>query len=227
MGVAELNVTGMLTELGETVDKPGPAAPTMGRLKRISYSHDAMIDLIIEHPELDQNQIAAQFGYTAAWISNILASDAFKSRLSARREQIIDPELKATVKERMEALYIQSMKVLSEKLAKPQVSDTLALRAAELGARGMGFGQPQIVAPPTQPGVERLERLAERLVLLQSNVRRGVTYEAESIPGESAALPGEQSGVPAQQVRGSESGGGEPAEAAIRADAGISGSGPL
>ena len=148
-------------------------APTMGLLKRCSYTHEAMIELIIEHPELDQNHIAAHFGYTPSWISNILASDSFQSRLAARREEVIDPELRATLEERFRALAIQSLKVLQTKLAAPQVSDTVALRAAELGARACGVGGfgVQSNAPGPAPAGDRLEQLAARLVALQSNVR--------------------------------------------------------
>lgn len=148
-------------------------APTMGRLKRCSYTHDALIDLIIEHPELDQNQLAARFGYTAGWISNILASDAFQAKMAARREQIIDPDLKATIEERFRALAIRSLQVLQDKLNQPQVSDNVALRCAELGAKALGVGGH---APPPRPpdANSRLVVLAERLVALQSNVRERV-----------------------------------------------------
>lgn len=149
-------------------------AATMGRLKRCSYTHDSMIDLIIEHPEYTQEQIAAHYGYTPPWISNILASEAFQSKMALRREQIIDPELKATIKERFEALVIRSLAVLQNKLAQPVVSDTVAIRCAELGAKALGVGGH---APPKPPesSEDRLERLAKRLMIL-NGASKGVTY---------------------------------------------------
>ena len=139
-------------------------APTMGVLQKCSYTHDALIDLIIEQPQLDQNKLAAHFGYTPGWISNILASDAFQAKMALRREEVIDPFIRATIEERFRALVIRSLDVLQTKLNGSQVSDNVALRAAELGAKALGIGGN---APPPPPAAQdRLERLAQRLVAL-------------------------------------------------------------
>lgn len=169
-----------------------PRGATMGRLKRISYTHDALIDLIIAQPELNQNELAAHFGYTPGWISNILAADAFQTRLALRRDQIIDPTLKATIEERMRALYIKAMGVLSEKLDKPAVSDTLAIRCAELGAKGLGIGGHGLPPAPDR-SEDRLARLAERLIALNPNAalpqpQEKVVY-GETLPAEASPAP--------------------------------------
>lgn len=205
----------LVAELSEAPTASVPA-PTMGRLKKVSYTHDALIDLIIERPEMDQNHLAAHFGYTPSWISNILASDAFKAKMAARREEIVDPELKATVKERMEALLVRSVHVLMKKLERTDVPDNLALRAAELGAKSLGLG---VAAPPPAPdaGIDRLASLAERLINLQSRVRQGVIYDGQGnvVEAEPATLPEEGRGLPSQQGGGSEPGSGQSNEAAI------------
>lgn len=167
--------------------EPREKAPTMGNLKRCSYTHDAMIDLILAHPEMTQGAIAAHFGYTEGWISSILASDAFQNKMAARREEIIDPDLKATIEERFRALVIQSLKVLQAKLTAPQVSDAVALRAAELGAKALGVGGHK---PPAAPQTDRLEKLAERLIALQSNVReRVINGQVELLETQPLPLP--------------------------------------
>ena len=164
--------------LGELkAHEPRPIAPTMGLLQKVSYTHEAMIELIIrESPRpggISQKEIAAHFGYSEAWISNILASDAFQSALALRREEVIDPELKATIEERFRALVIQSLKVLQSKLNQSAVSDQVAIRCAELGAKALGVGG-HAAPPPVNNAQDRLARLAERLVALQSNVRERV-----------------------------------------------------
>lgn len=161
-----------MNEIERALELPD-RAPTMGRLAKVRYTHEALIDLIIAHPEMTQNQLAAYFGYTPSWISNILASDALQAKMAARREEIVDPELKATIEERFRALAIQSLRVLQDKLNAPQVSDNVALRAAELGAKALGIGGHAVPKPP-EFSADRLERLAERLVLLQGGIRARV-----------------------------------------------------
>lgn len=194
----------LLAELAGVPSRPS-IAPTMGRLQKVRYTHEAMIDFIIENPCVSQNALAAHFGFTPGWISNILASDSFQAAMASRREEIVDPELKASIEERFRALVIRSHKVLMDKLALPQVSDQVALRALELGARALGVGGN---APPVPPPTDRLIRLAERLVDLQSNVRQGVIYEGQlSREGESAA-----EGRAGREVSGPESRGDGAAE---------------
>ncbi len=162
----------------------GQLAPTMGRLQKVAYTHEAMVDLIITESAkpggISQKEIAAHFGYTEAWISNILASDAFQNALATRREELVDPELRATLKERFQALAIQSLKVLQNKLNQVTVSDQVALRCAELGAKALGMGIQ--APPPPNDANDRLARLAERLVGLQSNIReRSINGEVQLI----------------------------------------------
>lgn len=163
---------------------PKTSAPPEGRIKKLSYTHEAMVDLIVAHPGISQGELAAAFGYTPPWISTVLASDAFQQQLAARRNEIVDPALKATMEERFRALTIQSMNVLMGKLAQPNVSDTLALKAAELGAKSLGIGG-HGHPTPTAPAEDRLEKLAERLVALQSGVRERV------IEGRIVEIPDE------------------------------------
>lgn len=155
---------------------PGSRAPTMGNLKKLSYSHQAMVDLIIQNPWLDQNQLAAHFGYTAAWVSNVMASDAFQSYMAMRREEILDPAIKATVEERFRALVLQSLDRLKGMLETPSCPPQVALRAAELGAKALGIGGHAAQPPPAPPAADRLEKLALRL----TNLNTGVNLEIES-----------------------------------------------
>lgn len=140
-------------------------------IARVSYTHDGMIDLIIARPGISQGEIAAHFGYTPSWVSIIVNSDAFQARLAERKGELVDPLLTVSVEEKMRAVVSRSLEVLAEKLAAPtcQISDTLALRAMEVGSKAMGMGQP--VPPPPDNIDGHLQRLADRLLLLQKQVR--------------------------------------------------------
>jgi len=107
-----------------------------------------------------------------------MSSDAWQSAMAARRDEVVDPVLVATVDERFRALTNRSLDRLMEKLDAPQVSDQVVLRAVELGAKAMGVGGN---APPPAPPQDHLAALAQRLIALQSNIRQGVTYEGETV----------------------------------------------
>lgn len=164
----------------ETLPKPAIA--------KLNYSHEAMIDLIIQAPGISQNELAAHFGYTPAWICQIIASDAFQAQLANRREQLIDPAIRLTIEERFRALVTRSLDILQEKLAMPahQIPDNLALRTVELSAKALGFGaKPDPVAPP--PAHNHLEQLGENLVKLLDHHKRRVLDGQEIVEAEIVA----------------------------------------
>jgi len=181
-------VDAMLAEMARdgraAIDKVGQGSPLSVRPPKMRYTHEGMADLILENPWISQNQLAAHFGYSPAWISTVITSDAFQSLLAARRSELVDPELRLTLEERFRALTTQSLRVLQEKLAKPadQVSDQLVLRAAELGAKSLGIGAHAPPPPPPNPA-EYLPAVAERLLRLQGRAPVAEVVDANVIQG--------------------------------------------
>tara|TARA_R110000868_G_scaffold304180_5_gene564714 strand:- start:64 stop:570 length:507 start_codon:yes stop_codon:yes gene_type:complete len=159
-------------------------ARTMGVVAKLSYSHKDMIDVIIAQPGISQGELAARYGYSQSWICNVMASDAWKSALAARREEVLDPQLKLTVDERFRALTTRSLERLMEKLDAPQVSDQTVLRAVELGAKAMGVGGN---AAPPAPTSDHLAELAQRLLSLQAAVRERIVNDPIGVTYENAA----------------------------------------
>jgi hypothetical protein len=152
-------------------------APTMGKLQDIRYSHQDMIDYVITNPRASNKQLAARYGYSEGWVSNVMASDAWQSAMAARREEIINPVVKMRTEERFRGMADLSLQRLQEKLEAPNPSDNVVLKAVELGARALGLGNS---APPPPPAADHLAQLANRLIDLQSNVRQGVTINAQA-----------------------------------------------
>jgi len=138
-------------------------------ITKVRYTHDSMIDYIIGNPCVSQNELAAHYGYTAGWVSQIIASDAFQARLAERSGELVDPTIRATVEDRFKGIVLRSLEILREKLDKPahQVPDNLALRSVELSSRALGYG-----ARDLQPAVPQvamhvhLEALGENLTKL-------------------------------------------------------------
>lgn len=179
---------GSLEELvaGNGAEPRKPPAHLNGAIAKLRYTHESMIDQIIAQPVISQNELAALFGYTPSWISQIIASDAFQARLAERSRDLIDPTLRATVEERFRGLVLRSLEILQEKLNKPshQVSDQLALRTFELSSRAAGYGARQEQAPTPAGDVHiHLEQLGDGLVQLLRKKR------VEALEGECVEVP--------------------------------------
>lgn len=104
------------------------------------YSHDALIDLIIENPTWTHRQYAKHFGQPPSWFATILATDSFQLALDPRRLEISDPSITATMEERLRALTIRSMSVLQTKLENDKVEDFTVLKAMEISSKALGMG---------------------------------------------------------------------------------------
>lgn len=118
---------------------PRADKPWMPGVLKLNYTHEALIDLIIQHPELDQNQLAASFGYSASWLSLILGSDAFRAKLVERQDEILSPEIRLSIEERFKALVRRSQDILLEKLHSGCDPD-LALGVLATASKSLGYG---------------------------------------------------------------------------------------
>lgn len=120
----------------------------MSGIVKVKYSHDAMIDQIIQNPQVSQNQLAAMFGYTVGWVSQVVNSDAFRERLAARKEEVVDPVLRMSLEERIRGAVDLSLQVIMQKLSDGGGNINAAIRVLEHGSRALGYGaqqkQPQV-----------------------------------------------------------------------------------
>ena len=113
-----------------------------GAIQRVSYTHDALIDMIIANPAISQGELAKAFGYTQGWLSRVMNSDAFQARLAARKTEVVDPQLVLSIDEKLRALASKSLDVVLDKLAVTQNPDT-ALKALEVTSKALGYGARQ------------------------------------------------------------------------------------
>lgn len=111
----------------------------MAEIIKVGYTHDAMIDCIIANPSVTGMQLAATFGFTPAWISQVVSSDAFKARLAERKGDLVDPGIAATVEQRMEGILRQSMDVVAQKMIAGTDGD-FAMKGVEVMSKALGFG---------------------------------------------------------------------------------------
>jgi hypothetical protein len=152
--------------------------------QKMNYTHDACVDMLVTHPELTQRKIAEIFGYSEAWLSTIICSDAFQARLAQRREEVIDPLLRLTVEERFKAAVNRSFEVLMEKMSGPAslVSDSVAIRVAEMGGKVLAVRAANSSGLPPMPPGERLKALAGRLRELQRQPQESIDVVVKEVP---------------------------------------------
>jgi len=107
---------------------------------KASYTHEAMVDMLVANPMVSQGKLAAHFGYTEGWVSRILRSDALQEMLAARRKEMIDPIVAQSLEKSFEALASRSAAVLMDKLDLPTVSADVAVKTLEVSSRALGYG---------------------------------------------------------------------------------------
>jgi transcriptional regulator with XRE-family HTH domain len=166
-------------------------------VQKLNYSHEGMVNLILANRGITQNELAAHFGYSASWISQVMSTDAFQAKLAERAAEIEDPTLRATVKDQLQGLAARSLEILREKLNNQvsDIPDNLALRTLELSTRALGYGAKEQPSVAVQVNIDshletlggRLERLLERKQLEAQASPRATeaslrSAEAELVP---------------------------------------------
>lgn len=112
-------------------------------IAKVRYTHDAMIDMMIAEPSVSQNKLADVFGYSVGWVSLMINSDAFQSRLAERKKELVDPVLIASIQDRLKAIADLSLGRLMKRLESPldsQTSDDFLLKSAKLATDALGYG---------------------------------------------------------------------------------------
>lgn len=114
-------------------------ASAANAVARVSYTHDAFIDLMIANPAISQGQIAQHFGYTQAWVSRVRNSDAFLARLAQRKADLVDPAILQSIDEKIRVMADKSLDRILEKLEVATSFDDAA-KAFELSTKALGYG---------------------------------------------------------------------------------------
>lgn len=142
-----------------------PSAPSQA-IQKVGYSHDAMINLLIARQgRISQNDLAAHFGYTASWVSQVMSSDAFQARFAERTKELVDPAIRDEAQAGFRDILRKSQELLLARLNGLKVSDQLIIRSAEVAGRALGYGaREQTVINNTTNIEQHLEVLGDRLV---------------------------------------------------------------
>lgn len=107
-------------------------------IKNLAPVHVQMLDWIIANPHRDYGELAAEFGYTRGWVSQIIHSDAFRALLAERQGEMFS-DVRVSVKDRIVGLAHESLNRLTEKMATEQDTDKIR-GAADIALKALGFG---------------------------------------------------------------------------------------
>lgn len=85
---------------------------------KVRYGHQAIADLMITHPGMSQNEIAAYVGVTPAWLSTVVCSDLFQQYYRERRAEY-ETGLNDAVRDRLAVTTLNALDKLNEVLDVP------------------------------------------------------------------------------------------------------------
>lgn len=106
-------------------------------LKKLTYTHEAMIDLILQEPTVTHKELAELFGFSEGWIGRVVVSDSFQSRLAERKAALTDPVITRSINERLRGVTTRAIDVIQDKLSSEEVSASYALEALGVATSGM------------------------------------------------------------------------------------------
>lgn len=110
----------------------------MGAIQQLSPTHVQIMDWILANPHRSLGECAVTFGYSQAWLSQIIHSDCFQAMLAEKQVELFG-EVRLTVKDRIIGLAHESLRRLTEKVAVESDTDKV-INAADLSLRALGFG---------------------------------------------------------------------------------------
>lgn len=132
----------------ELAPAPAPAI----QIKSTRWYHERIIDLMLaSEVPMSQNEIAKTIGYSATWVSIMVNSDAFKDRLAARKAELTDPIIAASINERLDGLAKSALDRLIKRVDISgdaiQTKDLVAIAKLSIGDKNTR------VPPPAGPNL--------------------------------------------------------------------------
>lgn len=144
------------------------------------YTAEAMVQLMVDHPEYSHAQFAAHFGYRASWFAGVLVSKNLQEALDPRRHEVNNPMLTGTMDDIMRALTLQAVTVLQSRLDNEKATDDLVIKALGAGVKALGMGTAgQTPAePPAPKTLNDLAAILSKPKAIEATPARDWTIEA-------------------------------------------------
>jgi len=104
----------------------------------LNYSHEAIIDWMLSNPEQNQGECAKALGYTQAWLSTIIHSDAFRAEYQRRRSQL-NEMIAGGIQTKMAEVSKKALDKLDSYLDEAETDPRLVLDIADKTLHRQGY----------------------------------------------------------------------------------------
>jgi hypothetical protein len=126
----------------------------------VSHRHEAIMNFMVANPTAKLGDVANQFGVTQPWLSCIIHSHAFKTKLREKQDEMWG-DLAATVTEKLEAVAHATLDNILEHVHTCKMSLDANVEVADRVLHRLGFAPNRPTAPtlaPTQVNVFNVSR---------------------------------------------------------------------
>lgn len=110
-------------------------------ITKVSHIHECIINEMLLDPRITQAQLSEMFGYSVSWMNRLINSDSFQARLAERRNELVNPTLKARLEDRLKSAALQSVDQIQRQLNAGDNAD-LALQSLGIFSEAMGMLNP-------------------------------------------------------------------------------------
>lgn len=110
----------------------------MPEIQKMSYTHEAIAEFLVSNPMASQGECARFFGYSEAWLSQIIHSDAFQAfyrRLAEERGAIACH----TIADKITGLAAVALDKATEKLEMGSASERFLTDTTEIALKALGY----------------------------------------------------------------------------------------
>lgn len=175
----------------------------MAEIATLSHRHVAIVDYLLAHPQIRLGEVAQHFGYTQAWLSQIIHSDAFQNMLKEKEGAIFHHTVMPLREKMLATAHIAMDKLVDMLPGSIDIREVQSVGDSMLDRLGFGSkpvgagasGTTNIQNNMIFPNANTAEIEAARELLRAKKSALGVQVDGFSVPlalpRESATLVGE------------------------------------
>ena len=158
------------------------------QIKSVSHTHEAMMDWMLQNPHLGLREMSAFFGYSMAWLSVVINSDAFQHKYAERRTEL-NGVVGASIAERLNAVAEIGLEKLANVLEKTEDARVI-VDATDKILHRMGYAPNTAKAPGGDTNIQQNNIfVASPEDLAQARRVIGTQTSAPALDGNTGAPP--------------------------------------